>query len=87
MCRAKADWLVGINATRLYSSLYHKKLNIGRVQTPTLALMVVRDGKIKEFKKEPFYTVEIGDSKITAVSGRFSDKANAENIKAACDNS
>lgn len=87
VCRAKADWLVGINATRLYSTLYHKKLNIGRVQTPTLALIVSRDGKITSFKKEKYYTVEIGDGKTKAISGRFSDKDEAENIKAACDNS
>lgn len=87
VCRAKADWLVGINATRLYSTLYHKKLNIGRVQTPTLALVVARDSKIKSFKKEKYYTVEIGNENIKAVSERFSDKTEAENITAACDNS
>lgn len=87
VCRAKADWLVGINATRLYSTLYHKKLNIGRVQTPTLALLVSRDSKITSFKKEKYYTVEIGDTKTKAISERFSDKDEAENIKTACDNS
>jgi DNA topoisomerase-3 len=87
LCRAKADWLVGINATRLYSTLYHKKLNIGRVQTPTLALIVLRDSKITSFKKEKYYTVEIGDTKIKAISNRFTDIDEAENIKAACDNS
>ncbi len=87
VCRAKADWLVGINATRLYSTLYHKKLNIGRVQTPTLALLVSRDSKITSFKKEKYYTVEIGDTKTKAISERFSDKDEAENIKMACDNS
>lgn len=87
LCRAKADWLVGINATRLYTTLYHKKLNIGRVQTPTLVLLVARDSKIKSFKKEKYYTVEIGNENIKAVSERFSDKTEAENIKAACDNS
>ncbi|MDO5398000.1 MAG: DNA topoisomerase 3 [bacterium] len=87
LCRAKADWLVGINATRLYSTLYHKTLNIGRVQTPTLALLVLRDSKIASFKKEKYYTVEIGDTKTKAISERFSDKDEAENIKTACDNS
>lgn len=87
VCRAKADWLVGINATRLYSTLYHKKLNIGRVQTPTLALLVSRDSKITSFKKEKYYTIEIGDTKTKAISKRFSDKYEAENIKTACDNS
>ncbi len=87
VCRAKADWLVGINATRLYSTLYHKKLNIGRVQTPTLALLVSRDSKITSFKKEKYYTIEIWDTKNKAISERFSDKDEAENIKTACDNS
>jgi len=71
----------------LYTTLYHKKLNIGRVQTPTLALIVLRDSKITSFKKEKFYTVEIGDTKIKAVSEKITDKEKAENIKAACDNS
>ena len=52
LCRAKADWLVGINATRLFSILYHKTLNVGRVQTPTLAMLVNRDYAISSFKKE-----------------------------------
>ena len=78
VCRAKADWLVGINATRLYSTLYHKKLNIGRVQTPTLALLVSRDSKITSFKEEKYYTIEIGDTKTKAISERFSDKDEAK---------
>lgn len=86
LCRAKADWLVGINATRLYTTLYHKKLNIGRVQTPTLALIVLRDSKITSFKKEPFYTVEIKSNKVTALSERFTDKSEAEKLKNACHN-
>ena len=52
LCRAKADWLVGINATRLFSILYHKTLNVGRVQTPTLTMLVNRDYAISSFKKE-----------------------------------
>ena len=87
VCRAKADWLVGINATRLYSTLYHKKLNIGRVQTPTLALIVERESKISTFKKEKFYTVELTDGSIKAVSDRFTSKTAAENLKMNCDNS
>lgn len=87
VCRAKADWLVGINATRLYSTLYHKKLNIGRVQTPTLALIVERESKISTFKKEKFYTVELTDGRIKAVSDRFTSKTVAENLKMNCDNS
>ena len=55
LCRAKADWLIGINATRLFSILYHKTLNVGRVQTPTLAMLVNRDYAISSFKKEKYH--------------------------------
>ena len=55
LCRSKADWLIGINATRLFSVLYHKTLNVGRVQTPTLAMLVERDGKISSFQKEKYH--------------------------------
>ena len=57
LCRSKADWLVGINATRLFSILYHRKLNVGRVVSPTLALIVQRECEIDTFKPVPFYTV------------------------------
>ena len=59
LCRAKADWLVGINATRLFSVLYHRTLNIGRVMSPTLALIVQREAEIDTFKPVPFYTVTL----------------------------
>ena len=59
LCRAKADWLVGINATRLFSVLYHRTLNIGRVMSPTLALIVQREAEIDTFKPVPFYTVAL----------------------------
>ena len=59
LCRAKADWLVGINATRLFSVLYHRTLNIGRVMSPTLALIVQREAEIDAFKPVPFYTVQL----------------------------
>jgi len=55
LCRSKADWLVGINATRLFSVLYHRTLNVGRVVSPTLAMIVQREAEIKAFKSEPFY--------------------------------
>ena len=55
LCRAKADWLVGINATRLFSKIYNKRLVVGRVQTPTLAMLAERDSKIKSFKKEKVF--------------------------------
>ena len=54
LCRQKADWLVGINATRLFSVLYHRTLNVGRVQTPTLAMLAERDAKITLFQKEKY---------------------------------
>ena len=72
LCRAKADWIIGINATRLFTSLYRKHLNIGRVQTPTLAMIAERDSKISMFRKEKYYTVEIDGGNIKAV--RFPTK-------------
>ena len=60
LCRAKADWLVGINATRLFTTLYRgKTLNVGRVMTPTLALLTDREQAVTGFKKEKFYTVDL----------------------------
>ena len=84
LCRAKADWLVGINATRLFSVLYHKTLTVGRVQTPTLNLLVERDAKITNFKKEKYHIVHIGVAGADAVSSRFSDAGEANTVKAAC---
>ena len=63
LCRAKADWLVGINATRLFSVLYHRTLNIGRVMSPTLALIVQREAEIDTFQSIPFYTVPLQNRK------------------------
>ena len=74
LCRAKADWLVGINTTRLFSVLYgQKKLNIGRVMTPTLALVVQREENISHFRPEPFFTVLLDCGEFSAVSERISD--------------
>ena len=70
LCRAQADWLVGINSTRLYSLLHGQTLNIGRVMTPTLAMVVKRDNEIGTFRSEPFYTVEL-DCGFKAQSERF----------------
>ena len=84
LCRAKADWLVGINATRLFSVLYHKTLTVGRVQTPTLNLLVECDAKITNFKKEKYHIVHIGIGDADAVSSRFSDAGEANTVKAAC---
>ena len=82
LCRAKADWIIGINATRLFTSLYRKLLNIGRVQTPTLAMIAERDSKISMFRKEKYYTVEIDGGNIKAVSDKISDKDEAQNLQA-----
>lgn len=84
LCRAQADWLVGINATRLFSILYHRILNIGRVMTPTLALIVQREAAIDAFKPTPFYTVAVELPDFTAASERITDKTQAEALQAAC---
>ena len=84
LCRAKADWLVGINATRLFSVLYHKTLTVGRVQTPTLKMLVDRDAKILRFQKEKYYTVGIHSGNMKADSGRIASMDEANNLKAAC---
>ena len=59
LCCAKADWLVGMNATRLMSLVYHRTLNVGRVVSPTLSLLVERKREIEDFKPETFYTVAV----------------------------
>ena len=84
LCRAKADWLVGINATRLFSVLYHRTLNIGRVMSPTLALIVQREAEIDTFKPVPFYTVTLELPGFTVSGERMADKAAAEQLKTAC---
>ena len=84
LCRQKADWLVGINATRLFSVLYHRTLNVGRVQTPTLAMLAERDGKIMLFKKEKYHHVRLKVDGIEAVSEKIADPAEAEQVKADC---
>ncbi|MBD5549878.1 MAG: DNA topoisomerase 3 [Lachnospiraceae bacterium] len=85
VCRAGADWLVGINATRLFSVLYGVTLNVGRVMSPTLALMVQREEEIRAFRSEPFYVPEISCGGFTASGGKLGDRAEAEKIRAACD--
>lgn len=84
LCRAKADWLIGINATRLFSVLYHKTLTVGRVQTPTLKMLADRDAKITGFQKEKYHIVHIAGGGVEAVSDRFPDPAGAESVKTAC---
>ena len=84
LCRAKADWLIGINATRLFSVLYHKTLTVGRVQTPTLKMLVEREAKITGFQKEKYHIVHIAGDGVEAASDRFPDPAEAESVKTAC---
>ena len=83
LCRAKADWLVGINATRLFSVLYHRTLNIGRVMSPTLALIVQREAEIDAFKPVPFYTVVLELPGFSAASSRMDNKGTAEQLRQA----
>lgn len=84
LCRAKADWIVGINATRLFSVLYGQTLNVGRVMTPTLAMIVERETSISEFKVEPFYIVELNCDDFILSSGRIKDKEIAETLCKSC---
>ena len=85
LCRAKADWIIGINATRLFSCLYNRTLNVGRVQTPTLKMLADRDAAISTFKKEKYYHVRLTLSGTEAVSEKLSDAAAADELKAACE--
>ena len=84
LCRSQADWLVGINATRLFSVLYGQTLNVGRVQSPTLAMLVNREAAIAAFKPTPFFNVTIALNGFAAASDRLEDKAEAERLRAAC---
>ena len=87
LCRQKADWLVGINATRLFSVLYHRTLNVGRVQTPTLAMLVERDGKISMFKKEKFHHVKLDLNGLEVLSERFQHLSQAQSALVNCSES
>ena len=80
ICRERADWIVGMNATRLFSTLYHQTLNVGRVMTPTLAMLVTRETEISEFKATPFYSVAITVGGVKAVSEKFTEKSDAEDL-------
>ena len=85
LARSKADWIVGINGTRLFSTLYHKKLVVGRVQTPTLAMLVEREGKISTFHKEKYFNVHISKENLTADLEKVKTEDEAKAIAAACD--
>lgn len=84
LCRSKADWLVGINATRLFSVLYHRTLNVGRVVSPTLALLVQREAEIGAFKPEPFYTVNLDFGNFNAAGEKLADTKEANTNADAC---
>ena len=84
ICRAQADWIVGINATRLFSCLYRQTLQIGRVMTPTLALIVQREAEIAAFRPVPFYNVVLAMNGFTATSERIERKEDAERLQTAC---
>ena len=85
LCRAKADWIIGINATRLFSVLYNHTLNVGRVQTPTLKMLVDRDAAISTFKKEKYYHVRLSLSGAEAVSKRFPAADEAQALRKSCE--
>ena len=85
LCRQKADWLIGINASRLFSVLYHRTLNVGRVQTPTLAMLADRDSKIVLFRKEKYHHVHLALEEAEAVSEKIPAMEDAQAIRDACD--
>ena len=85
LCRSQADWAVGINSTRLFSCLYGTTLNVGRVQTPTLAMIVDREKAITDFVSKPFYTPVIDCGGFVAVGERCTDFKLAEEVRTACD--
>lgn len=84
LCRERADWIVGINATRLFSCKYGPTLNVGRVMTPTLAMVCGREAAIRDFQSEPFYTVQLAPEGFVANGGRMKEKDEAEKIAGEC---
>ena len=87
VCRAQADWLIGMNGTRAYTTRYFKRLVVGRVQTPTLAMLAERQERIENFQKEPFYKVALTDGKLTVVSENIANEEAAELLAALCNGS
>ena len=85
LCRERADWIVGMNATRLFSCLYGQTLAVGRVMTPTLAMVVMRDAQIAAFKPEPFWTVQLKAGDLTLSSRRYSTKNDTETVLQECE--
>lgn len=86
LARSKADWLVGINATRLFSVLYHRTLNVGRVVSPTLAMLVQREAEISAFQSEPYYKAVLDFGEFKAESEKISDKKSADALAQSCKN-
>ena len=84
LCRAKADWLVGMNATRLMSLVYHRTLNVGRVVSPTLSMLVERKREIEDFQPEAFYTVAVNCGGVLLSSERIADMSEAEALANDC---
>lgn len=87
VCRAQADWLIGMNGTRAYTTRYFKRLVVGRVQTPTLAMLAERQEKIEHFQKEAFYKVSLTDGKLTVVSENIANEEAADLLAALCNGS
>ena len=83
-CRAKADWLIGMNGTRAFTKKYGRKQTIGRVQTPTLAMLAERQTKIQNFVKEPYYKVELSGAGVVAASEQMAQEQDADAMQAAC---
>ena len=84
-CRAKADWLIGMNGTRAFTKKYGRKQTIGRVQTPTLAMLTERQAQIQNFVKEPYYKVELSGAGVVAVSEQMAQEQDADAMQVACD--
>lgn len=87
VCRAQADWLIGMNGTRAYTTRYFKRLVVGRVQTPTLAILAERQERIEHFQKEAFYKVALTDGKLTVVSENIANEEAADLLVALCNGS
>ena len=84
LCRSKADWLVGINGTRLFTTLYNNRLTVGRVQTPTLAMVVERNKQITEFQKQKYFNVHLKDGELEVHKEKIFDEQEAKKIQEKC---
>lgn len=84
VCRAKADWLIGMNATRAFTTKYYKRLVVGRVQTPTLSMLVERENQINHFQKEKYFNVHLDCDGLEVMKEKIFDQTEAQRIKTAC---